>query len=279
MVRAESRLRNIEKIVCFQGRAGERAVGNIPGALAVAQAMSVEWNRPVSIIGAPSNPRNDSCADALSQARRALDELYRSVTAQRRAGLLPVCVLPTDGAAPAVLSAAINGSRDVSLVWFDAHADFNTPETTQSGFLGGMALAASCGLWNYGLPAATRAENVVLVGARAIDEAENDSLRRSAIRRLAALGDVASQLANLPLHPKAYIHLDLDCLEPGIVPLQYAEPGGMTPEAVRACVSGIVSRCEVVGLSISEFYRQPHSDADRGALHTVLEILAALRPN
>jgi arginase len=177
------------------------------------------------------------------------------------------------------LSAAINGDRDVSLVWFDAHADFNTPETTQSGFLGGMALAASCGLWNYGLPAATRSENVVLVGARAIDEAENDSLRRSAIRHLAAMGDVASQLTSLPLRRKAYIHLDLDCLEPGVVPLQYEEPGGMTPAAVRACVSGIVSRCEVVGLSVSEFYRQPNSDADHGALRTVLEILTALRPN
>jgi hypothetical protein len=102
-VNAEGRVPKVERIVCFQGRAGERAVGNIPGAIAVAQAMSVEWNRPVSIIGTPSNPRKDSYADALSEARIALDELYRSVTAQRRAGLLPVCVLPTDGAAPAVL--------------------------------------------------------------------------------------------------------------------------------------------------------------------------------
>ena len=37
--------------------------------------------------------------------------------------------------------------------WLDAHPDFNDPETTQSGFLGGMCLAAACGAWDAGLGA------------------------------------------------------------------------------------------------------------------------------
>ena len=39
---------------------------------------------------------------------------------------------------------------DVRVLWLDAHGDFNTPETTPSGFLGGMCLAAACGRWDAG---------------------------------------------------------------------------------------------------------------------------------
>ena len=39
---------------------------------------------------------------------------------------------------------------DVRIVWLDAHGDFNTPETSASGYLGGMCLAAACGRWDAG---------------------------------------------------------------------------------------------------------------------------------
>jgi arginase/N-omega-hydroxy-L-arginine amidinohydrolase len=134
-----------------------------------------------------------------------------------------------------------------------------------------MALAASCGLWNYGLPAATKVDRVVLIGARALDRLESESLARHPIRRLPAQGNVASSLSKLPLGRKAYIHLDLDCLEPGFVPSQYEEPLGMMPATVQACIADIASRCDVVGLSISEFYQAHDADIDHEALRTVLE--------
>jgi arginase family enzyme len=44
---------------------------------------------------------------------------------------------------------------DAKIVWFDAHGDFNTPETTPTGYLGGMVLSALCGLWESGLTLAS----------------------------------------------------------------------------------------------------------------------------
>jgi hypothetical protein len=67
-------------------------------------------------------------SEALREAQSSIGELYAAISAQRMRGQLCVCVLPTDGAAPAVLSAAINGDPEVTVVWFDDQADFNTPE-------------------------------------------------------------------------------------------------------------------------------------------------------
>ena len=46
--------------------------------------------------------------------------------------------------------AVVRHAPDVHVLWLDAHGDFNTPETTPSGFLGGMCLAAACGRWDSG---------------------------------------------------------------------------------------------------------------------------------
>ena len=45
---------------------------------------------------------------------------------------------------------------DAKLLWLDAHGDFNTPETTGSGYLGGMCLAGACGLWDTGVAPGAR---------------------------------------------------------------------------------------------------------------------------
>ncbi|CAN5146401.1 MAG: arginase [Gemmatimonadetes bacterium] len=78
--------------------------------------------------------------------------------------------------------------EDVGLLWFDAHADMNTPETTPSGNIHGMPLAATLG---YGDSALTdiggfapkvRWEKVALVGARDVDAVERPLIRESGIR-------------------------------------------------------------------------------------------------
>jgi arginase len=73
---------------------------------------------------------------------------------------------------------------DLGVVWFDAHADFNTPETSPSGNVHGMPLAAALGRGVFGDRAWANApripeENVVLVGIRSLDEIERSTLRDS----------------------------------------------------------------------------------------------------
>jgi arginase family enzyme len=87
-----------------------------------------------------------------------------------------------------------------------------------------------------------------------------------------------ADLSNAPLRRKAYIHLDLDCLEPGIVPLQYNEPDGLSVDVVRKCIDEILLRCEVIGFSISEFFQADDDAARDSGAHAVLEIISSLRP-
>jgi arginase len=181
-------------------------------------------------------------------------ELARGVAAAVRAaldaGAFPLVLSGNCG--PAALG-CVAGARARRVVWFDAHGDFNTPETTVGGFLDGMALAALTGrCWRElagRIPGFEPVEEtgVTLAGARDLDPLEAAALKASAIRRLSVAdvlagpaGDVeATGLAGTP----AYLHFDLDVLDPSEGPINcYAAPGGLrvseAEDAVRAIGAG-----------------------------------------
>ena len=130
-------------------------------------------------------------------------------------------------------SAVVKHVPDVRVVWFDAHGDSNTPETTPSGFLGGMCLGASVGLWDSGFAPALEPERVYGVGIRDLDR-----------RRVGAepLGDDRSG--------PFYVHLDLDVLDPSIMPAQFAVPGGLGLEELRGVLASLEN---VVGVEVTAF--------------------------
>ena len=119
---------------------------------------------------------------------------------------------------------------DLALVWIDAHGDLNTPETTPSGFLGGMPFAILLG-WCHddlraaaGLEPAFAEERAALVGARDLDPGERDAIDRS---RLVVADDVAGALAGLPDDVPLHVHLDGDVLDPEDAPgVDFPAPGG-----------------------------------------------------
>ena len=96
------------------------------------------------------------------------------------------------GAGPSHLVGTLGGlgTGPTGVRWFDAHGDFNTPESTLGGFLDGMALAIATGRCWIGLAATVPGftpvaeENVVLVGARDLDPAEGELLRASRVQHL-----------------------------------------------------------------------------------------------
>jgi arginase/N-omega-hydroxy-L-arginine amidinohydrolase len=269
-------MHTIRKVIAFQGRAGERAEGSIPGAARLANAIANSWRIPLEFVGAPSPIRTDQWDEALELARPQLHALRNAIAVERTSGSVPFCVLPTDGATLPVLPAAIAGDSDVSLIWFDAHADFNTPETTTSGYLGGMALAGACGLWTTGFGAALNSDQVVLIGVRSIDDEEAKLVRQHGLIKVAADRRVLTVLEALQLRPRAYIHLDLDCLDPGLIPLQYNEPSGLLLNEVRDCVEQIGNRCQLVGVSVSEFYDPKDSPASEAHLASVVALLSGI---
>jgi len=118
----------------------------------------------------------------------------------------------------------------VGLVWIDAHGDFNTPETTLSGMLGGMPVAVSAGLCldrlrlKSGLEPALPTKYIVMAGVRDTDPLEQELIDCSDIEYI-TVNDIRNLTQNIHLQMKRlekltdiiYIHIDMDVLEPNEV--------------------------------------------------------------
>ncbi len=190
----------------------------------------------------------------------ALATRVRSAHADKR---LPFVVAGNCG----VTIGALAGLGDVrpAVVWFDAHGDFNTPETSPSGFLDGMALAILTGrCWRTlatkvsGFEAVPETR-VALVGARALDPPEADALAKSRILRIGAdltgLDEVFSEGSPV------WLHVDLDVLDIAEGRAnQFATTGGLTVSQLVDAVRGLAKRLSVVGAAMTAY--DPAADAD-----------------
>ncbi len=171
------------------------------------------------------------------------------------------------------------GPKTTGVLWFDAHGEFHTPETTQSGFFDGMPLAVATGLCWRGIagtiPGFTPipAQNVVLVGVRQTEPEEQAALDSAGIvqvRNLAQLPDAMRALA--PRIEQWYVHLDLDVLDPSeAVANAWVPPGGLRAEAIASALTEAASlrRLGAVGLASLD----PACDEDGRALAVARRLL------
>ena len=145
------------------------------------------------------------------------------------AGRLPIVLAGSCDASLGVL-AGFDHSR-CGVVWIDAHADFNTPESSVSGFFPGMSTAAIAGhchadLWSQaGDSTPIPEEHIVRLGTRELSpEAERDRLEHPAVRVVAwhdgvPLGDVDVALDERAKRvDEVYLHVDNDALDPRVAP-------------------------------------------------------------
>ena len=159
-----------------------------------------------------------------------------------------------------VLAALQRAGRDVGVVWFDAHADFHTVDTTESGYLGGFPLALAVGRGELTLPAAlglrpVAEDRVVLVDARDTDPGEHVLLEQSQVTRTTVAG-----LPEVVPDGDLYVHVDVDVCTPAELPdLLYPADGGATVAAVVAAVRGLVAtgRVAAIGLAATWHHRSP----------------------
>lgn len=170
----------------------------------------------------------------------ALGRHTASVVSEAMADGNPVLVLAGDDTATIGVVSGVQqacGDRRIGLVWIDAHADFNTPETTFSGILAGMPVAILAGLagpiWReaadlkYTLPT----DQIMIAGLRSTDEKEQTLLKSTNIRVIEAKSPQRSQLYEnaldkLTAHVDVVVvNVDLDVLDPQFV------PSASTPEA------------------------------------------------
>ena len=155
--------------------------------------------------------------------------------------------------------------QDVGLVFIDAHGDFNTPETTLSGMLGGMpvAVSAGLGLHNFrresGLDPALPPQHIVMGAVRDLDPLERELVESSQIQHITTDDIrhhpevVLAQIERLAeLTDVIYVHIDMDVLAPEEVPGHpLTVPDGPTSLALGAALTEMFAHAKVGALGIA----------------------------
>ena len=169
-------------------------------------------------------------------------------------------------------------SDKLGLLWIDAHGDFNTPQTTRSGCVGGMPLAFVCGrgpkfnLDIERLRPIIHESAVMHLGGRDFDPLESDAIRSSEIKlyspsefRKNGVDRTAAEIVGVLADQSDWLicHLDLDAIDPSIMPaVNYACPGGLILPELRAAVRTIAETGRLRVFNLAGY----NSALDKGGL-------------
>ncbi|MEU4508115.1 arginase family protein [Nonomuraea wenchangensis] len=171
------------------------------------------------------------------------------------------------------------------VVWFDAHGDLNTPESSPSGAYHGMVLRALTGEGPEGLAAEEPLDprRIVLAGVRDLDPPEADFVTQAGIRwvTMAETGTSEALLAAIEAAggPDAavYVHIDLDVLDPEVFrSVGCPTPGGMHPDQLLSLVTAIGGRFEVAGLGLMEYEAGEPGDEPDGDREVLAELVGGV---
>jgi arginase len=213
-------------------------------------------------------------------------EVSQRVSEARKNERFPMVVAGNCGLASIGTVAAFSDRR-TGVIWFDAHGDYNTPDTSPSGFLDGMSLAVITGRGWKGLAASVPGfrmldENqVMLAGARDLDPKEQEAVQSSSMcvltpERIAKVGLVKALGPGLDYIgmnvERVYLHIDLDILDPKEAPANhFAVPGGIAVAELLAGIDAIAARIPIVAAGIASY--DPDVDKEKKALNAGFEIM------
>ncbi len=202
-----------------------------------------------------------------------------------------------DAALPVVLggdhSISMGSVRGVQrgrtgLIWIDAHADFNTPETSPSGNIHGMPLAALLGygddrLVRIGGGAPLEPQDVVLVGVRSVDPGERELLQQAGVTvytmkeidRMGVPTVAANVIAQLERVERVHVSFDADVLDPTVAPgVGTPVPGGLTYREAHLLMELLSDAGIVTSLDLVEV--NPILDEKNRTAEIVVELAASL---
>jgi arginase family enzyme len=126
-------------LVAMRCRTSDRTAGGGRGAEALGRTLAARFGLQARTIGTPAEPREGTWQDDLRDSRGCLLEAGGQVDDALDAGDFPVVLASDCSICITTLPVVARHVDDVRVLWLDAHGDFNTPETTTSGYLGGMA--------------------------------------------------------------------------------------------------------------------------------------------
>jgi arginase family enzyme len=227
-------------------------------------------------IGTPGRARIGDWREDLVESRGCLLEAGGQVEDALTGGNAPVLLSAECTIGLTTLPAVMRVRPDARVLWLDAHGDFNTPETSPSGYLGGMALAGACGVWDAGLGEPIDASRVVLAGVRDLDDRERELLEDSPVTVVGASLETLVYTQNALDRSPVYVHVDLDVIDPESLPARFPAPGGLAPDKAYDLLEAVADECEVIGFEVTAF-EPPEDELERqDAASTVLRVLEPL---
>jgi arginase len=238
-------------VVCLRGRTSDRTAGAGEGAEALARELGGH------VVGEAGDPAPRDWREDLPASKPVLEAARDALDAAFAEGALPVLTASDCSVCIATMPAVARRHPDAHFAWVDAHGDFNTPDTTPSGFLGGMCLAAACGRWDAGWDEPVDPARVHLLGVRELDPGESVEVERAGLR------------ADVPEGVPLYVHLDVDVLDPSVLASQFPVPDGWSVSRLKAQLAELVAGCEIVGVEVTAL-------EDPGAVPVVKQALEPL---
>jgi len=224
--------------------------------------------------------------DTVSASFAVCRDLARLVRQSVDDGEFPFVLAGGCDAAKGVLSGLDHASTGV--VWVDAHGDFNTPESTTTGYFPGMSLAVITGhcyraAWAQIGNAEPIAEDAaLLIGVRELDPAERTRLNASAMgvvpwrdgQPQADLHDALDRLATRV--QEVYLHIDIDALDPEVAPgvVDRPVPGGLSLAQAEEAIRAVAARFDLRAVDVAVY--NPDLDVDDRTLRAGLRIIAVL---
>jgi arginase len=217
----------------------------------------------------------------LRAAREACMTLCDTVSATLGDGGRPLILGGECSIVAGSVPAAYATIPELTLVYLDAHGDFNTLATTPSHFFGGMCLAHVCGrpvgplLWP-GVRMFPEAQ-VCLVGARDLDPGERGNLERSLVRRFsfdAAIADPPGLLATVRGRP-IFVHIDLDVVDPAeMSAVNFPAPGGVSFASLTLVLASLARVAQVEAVEVCGY--DAKQDPERALVRDIVDSLAPL---
>jgi arginase len=243
--------------------------------------------------GVPIPEMVDSGEDVkhLAAVKRVCNEVSQRAAAIVSEGLFPIFLGGDHSISVGTVSGvarSTSGER-TGLIWADAHADFNTPETSPSGNIHGMPLAALTGRGHPdlvgvgGQGASVRTEDVVIIGLRSIDLEEKNLLREAGVkvytmREVDVYGAgriVRSAIRDLAKVGRVHLSFDLDVVDPEVAPgVGTPVRGGLTYREAHLLMellneAGIVTSLDIVEVN-------PILDIRNGTAALAVELVESL---
>jgi arginase len=230
----------------------------------------------------------DERARYLPQIKATCGRIATRVAEAAAAGRMPLVLGGDHSVALGTLwgLASVHGPGGV--LWIDAHADVNTPDSSPTGTVHGMPLAAALGLAGPRFESADwptptlDPRRVALVGVRSIDEGERDLLRSmgarvftmSEIDRIGIERAVREALDHIAGGPFVHVSLDLDALDPDVAPgVGTPVTGGLTYREAHLALE-LVAESELAG-SLEVVEVNPILDRENQTARLAVELVAS----